>query len=130
MTEKVYNRALFVIQENQRTHDSAKKISNSKLKEFGELMYKSHYGLKNLYEVSCKELDFLVEFTSIHKQIIGSRMMGGGFGGCTINLIEENFVNDFVNLISKVYLDKFGIKLSAFTVNIDNGITIKNVNEF
>ncbi len=93
-------------------------------------MYESHYGLKNLYEVSCKELDFLVEFTSNYKEIIGSRMMGGGFGGCTINLIEENFVNDFIDLVSKAYLDKFGIKFNAFTVNIDNGITIKNINEF
>ena len=130
LPEKVYNRALFVIQENKRTHDSANKISNSKLKEFGELMYKSHYGLKNLYEVSCEELDFLVEFTSNYEEIIGSRMMGGGFGGCTINLIEKNFINHFVDLISKAYLDKFGIKLNAFTVNIDNGITIKDINEF
>ncbi len=130
LTKKVYNRALFVIQENKRTHDSANKISKSKLTEFGELMYESHYGLKNLYEVSCKELDFLVEFTSNYKEIIGSRMMGGGFGGCTINLIEENFVNNFIDLVSKAYLDKFGIKFNAFTVNIDNGITIKNINEF
>jgi len=130
LKEKVYNRALFVIQENQRTYDSANKISNSKLKEFGELMYKSHYGLKNLYQVSCKELDFLVEFTSKYEEIIGSRMMGGGFGGCTINLIKENFVDNFVDLVSQAYLDKFDIKLDAFTVNIDNGITIKNFNEF
>ena len=130
LKEKIYNRALFVIQENQRTHDSANKISNSKLKEFGELMYKSHYGLKNLYEVSCKELDFLVEFTSNHEEIIGSRMMGGGFGGCTINLIKENFVDNFVDLVSQAYLDKFHIKLNAITVNIDNGITIKNIYDF
>jgi len=130
LKEKVYNRALFVIQENQRTYDSANKISNSKLKEFGELMYKSHYGLKNLYQVSCKELDFLVEFTSKYEEIIGSRMMGGGFGGCTINLIKENFVDNFVDLVSQAYLDEFDIKLDAFTVNIDNGITIKNINEF
>ena len=130
LKEKVYNRALFVIQENQRTYDSANKISNSKLKEFGKLMYKSHYGLKNLYQVSCKELDFLVEFTSKYEEIIGSRMMGGGFGGCTINLIKENFVDNFVDLVSQAYLDEFDIKLDAFTVNIDNGITIKNINEF
>ena len=130
LKEKIYNRALFVIQENQRTYDSANKISNSKLKEFGKLMYKSHYGLKNLYEVSCKELDFLVEFTSNYEEIIGSRMMGGGFGGCTINLIKENFVDNFVDLVSQAYLDKFDIKLDAFTVNIDNGITIKNFNGF
>ena len=126
LKEKVFNRALFVVQENKRTLDSANKISESKLKDFGKLMYKSHFGLKNLYEVSCKELDFLVDFTIDYKEIIGSRMMGGGFGGCTINLIKEDFVEDFIKLVSKAYSNKFNIKLDAIHVNIDSGVTVKN----
>ena len=125
LKEKVFNRALFVIQENKRTLDSAENISKSKYKEFGQLMYKSHYGLKKQYEVSCEELDFLVDFTSSYDEIIGSRMMGGGFGGCTINLIEENLVNDFIKSVSKAYLKKFSIKLNAFQINIDDGVTVK-----
>ncbi len=125
LNEKVYNRALFVIQENKRTIESADKISQSKLKEFGKLMYKSHHGLKTLYEVSCEELDFLVEFTCSYNEVIGSRMMGGGFGGCTINLIEKSFVDNFIKTISIAYLKKFNIKLNAFQTNIDNGVTVK-----
>ena len=126
MNEKVYNRALFVIQENKRTIKSAKKISKLNIKEFGEFMYNSHFGLKNLYEVSCKELDFLVDFTMGYNEVIGSRMMGGGFGGCTINLIEENFINDFIKLISLAYLNKFNIELNVMHVNIGDGVLIKN----
>ena len=88
-------------------------------------MYKSHYGLKKQYEVSSEELDFLVDFTSSYDEIIGSRMMGGGFGGCTINLIEENLVSDFIKSVSKAYLKKFNIKLNAFQINIDDGVTVK-----
>ena len=86
---------------------------------------KSQPILKKLYEVSCDELDFLVDFTSSYDEIIGSRMMGGGFGGCTINLIEENLVNDFIKSVSKAYLKKFNIKLNAFQINIDDGVTVK-----
>ena len=129
LKEKIYKRALFVIQENKRTLDSANKISELKFKEFGELMYKSHFGLKNLYEVSCEELDFIVDFTLDYKKVIGSRMMGGGFGGCTINLIKENFLDDFIKLISHAYLKKFNIELNVIHVNIANGVTIKINNE-
>ena len=64
------------------------KGKTNNLIEFGKLMYQSHYGLKNNYEVSCKELDFLVKQTEMYDGILGARMMGGGFGGCTINLIK------------------------------------------
>ena len=82
--------------------------------------------MKNLYEVSCKELDLLVDFIMGYKEVIGSRMVGGGFGGCTINLIEENFINDFIKLISLAYLNKFNIELNVIHVNIGDGVLIKN----
>ena len=127
LSNKVFKRALFVIQENKRTINSSKKINESKIKDFGKLMYESHFGLKNLYEVSCKELDFLVDFTKDFEEVVGSRMMGGGFGGCTINLIKTNFVNDFIKLISKAYLNKFNLRLEAIPVKIEEGITIKKI---
>ena len=126
LKEKIYNRALFVIQENKRSLDSASKLNELKIKEFGEFMYDSHFGLKNLYDVSCKELDFLVDFTLEYKEVVGSRMMGGGFGGCTINLIKENFIDDFIKLISVAYLNKFNIELNVIRVKIGNGLSIKN----
>ena len=90
-------------------------------------MYKSHYGLKNLYEVSCEELDFLVEFTSNYKEIIGSRMMGGGFGGCTINLIHKRFIDEFIEEASKSYYEKFSINLTPIEINVCDGVKIKNL---
>ena len=81
---KIYNRALYVTQENQRTLKAVKYLKEKDLKSFGECLYKSHDGLQHLYEVSCKELDFLVDATKGLDYVIGSRMMGGGFGGCKI----------------------------------------------
>jgi galactokinase len=57
-------------------------------------------------------------------------MMGGGFGGCTINLIEENFVDDFIKTVSNAYLTKFNVRLNAFQTNIDNGLTVKKISKF
>ena len=85
-----FKRARFVISENTRTLNGAELLKKSNYHEFGKLMYDSHNGLKNLYEVSCVELDFIVDYTKKLNYVAGSRMMGGGFGGCTINLIGEH----------------------------------------
>ena len=106
---------------------ASKKLNEFKLIELGNLMYQSHEGLKDLYEVSCKELDFLVELTKPYNQIIGSRMMGGGFGGCTINLIHKKFKNEFIEKASKIYLKNFGIDLTEIEINICDGVKIKNL---
>tara|TARA_B110000263_G_scaffold217893_1_gene204225 strand:+ start:927 stop:2045 length:1119 start_codon:yes stop_codon:yes gene_type:complete len=119
---KEYNRALYVIQENERTFDSVKYIKKLNFKAFGSLMYDSHDGLKNLYDVSCKELDFMVDYSKKYEQVIGSRMMGGGFGGCTINLIHNEFIDYYVDLISREYYDKFSIHLSPIIVSISDGV--------
>ena len=92
------------------------------IKSYGELMYLSHEGLKNLYEVSCKELDFLVDETVEYNQILGSRMMGGGFGGCTINLIHTEFIDLFIEKISKKYLKKFSKPLSPAVTKLGKGL--------
>src|SRR5660397_291442 len=78
-------------------------LKSGELQAFGKLMYQSHYGLRDLYEVSCKELDFLVKFSEDKDFIYGSRMMGGGFGGCTINLIEEAHIADFTEEVTIAY---------------------------
>ena len=89
-------------------------------------MYKSHEGLKNLYEVSCKELDFLVDYSKKYNYVLGSRMMGGGFGGCTINLIKEDYIKSYIKIVSEKYLNKFKKKLTSIEVSIEDGIkTIK-----
>ena len=100
-------------------------LENNKLYELGNLMYESHFGLSKLYEVSCEELDFLVDLTRNHQKIIGSRMMGGGFGGCTINLIQDDFVEQFVDESCKAYYRKFRKEFTPILAELDNGITIK-----
>ena len=97
MDEVVFNRAQFVIQEHERVLNSVKKIKESKFKEFGMLMYESHYGLKELYQVSCQHLDFMVDISKNYEHVLGSRMMGGGFGGCTINLIHSDFIDSYID---------------------------------
>ena len=124
---KIYNRASFVINENQRTYDAAKKLNESKFYDLGGLMYKSHLGLKDLYEVSCDELDFLVDLTKSYDKILGARMMGGGFGGCTINLVEKSFKDEFIERAYKCYKDKFTIDLTPIEITISDGVKIKNL---
>lgn len=124
----VYNRAKFVICENLRTLKGAELLKQSNFQGFGKLMYNSHQGLKDLYDVSCPELDFIVNYTLKLKYVLGSRMMGGGFGGCTINLIEKNKINIFLKDISNIYLDNFNKKLTPINVSIADGLTYEKTN--
>ena len=124
LSGKVYQRALFVSRENARTLKAAELIQKGDIIGFGELMYQTHEGLSKNYEVSCKELDFLVDLSKQYPQVVGSRMMGGGFGGCTINLIEEGFVNEFMDIASKAYNTTFDINLTSILVATSNGVEI------
>lgn len=116
LNEKQYNRVSFVLSENERVLEGRDKLKEGNLQEFGKLMYQSHYGLRDLYEVSCKELDFLVKCTEEKDFIYGSRMMGGGFGGCTINLIEAGKIAEFGKEVSTAYQDQYGITPDLITV--------------
>lgn len=122
LSKKIFNRALYVTRENRRTLKAVSCLKRKDLKGFGECLYKSHFGLQNLYEVSCKELDFLVEATKELDFVLGSRMMGGGFGGCTINLLHQDKLNEFIDNISATYEEQFNIKLSSILVNIGDGV--------
>ena len=126
MTPVVLRRCLYVIRENQRVLDAAKALKHSDLTRFGELMYASHEGLQMDYEVSCPELDFLVEFSREHREVLGSRMMGGGFGGCTINLIRKDYVQEYIQEVSKAYKDAFDIDLDPIQVWPSQGASVKD----
>ena len=126
LSGKVYQRALFVSRENARTLKAAELIQSGDIKGFGKLMYQTHEGLSKNYEVSCPELDFLVDLSKDLPQVVGSRMMGGGFGGCTINLVEEGFVNEFMDLASKAYKEQFDINLTSILVATSNGVETIN----
>ena len=123
LPEKTYNRALYVIQENKRTLMAANALEDDLFDLFGKLVYQSHQGLSEMYEVSCAELDFMVDFSKKFEYVLGSRMMGGGFGGCTINIVHQDFVAEYIESIAKAYQEKFKIELSPIEVKISNGVS-------
>ena len=127
MPIKIFQRALYVSRENTRTLKAAELIQKGKILDFGTLMYQTHRGLSENYEVSCAELDFLVSLTKNIDQVAGSRMMGGGFGGCTINLVREDFVDTFLDLVKEKYKTEFNIELNSILVETSNGVEVKNI---
>ncbi len=122
----LYKRGTYIIEENQRVLLASEFLHNGNLLGFGELMYKSHRGLQHLYEVSCSELDFLVDFSEKYDQIIGARMMGGGFGGCTINLIHSDAIEDYVIKVRGAYKEQFNIELTSFITVPSHGTSIQS----
>lgn len=129
MPEKIFNRCKYVVEENNRLLKACDALKKKDLPTVGNLMYQTHEGLSKDYEVSCEELDFLVELTKNDDRIFGARMMGGGFGGCTINLIERNDVNDICNLFAEKYKRKFGIELKYYITSINKGTSFIKVYE-
>ena len=124
ISDEDYQKILYVIQENKRVKLAAKAIKEDNLIELGNMIYQSHNGLQNQYKVSCPELDFLVEQAKKEPDVIGARMMGGGFGGCTINLIKKSAVEKFVKNVSELYHKKFNIKCSPICVSLSKGTHI------
>ena len=117
----IANRCRHIVLENDRVQMATKALLHKDFKQLGQLMYRSHFSLQKDYEVSCPELDYLVQQTLDKDYILGSRMMGGGFGGCTISIIEKEWVAPFTDLIVKNYKNQFGIDLSPYAVSIEDG---------
>lgn len=124
VTPENYQKALYVIQENNRAIQASKAIEKSDLKTLGKLIYASHYGLQNQYKVSCEELDFLVDQAKLNGHVLGARMMGGGFGGCTINLIAKSETESFKYFIAEAYKNRFNKDCSIYSVELSNGTGI------
>jgi len=120
----IYQRCRFVLEENQRLLDGCSELKKGNLAGLGEKMFQSHQGLSRDYEVSCPELDFLVEFAKGKPGVLGARMMGGGFGGCTINLVEEKAIGSLIETAGKTYLKETGRKLSAHVARIGKGTEV------
>ena len=121
MKHIIYNRCSYVVEENHRVVEATKALLNKDIKRVGELMYKTHEGLSEKYKVSCAELDFLVEQTKDLNYVAGARMMGGGFGGCTINLVKRNSIREFKMIMLNNYKIKFGIEAEAYDIEITDG---------
>ena len=121
---KTIDRANFVISEIKRVGDASILLTANDIKGFGNLMYQTHDGLSKLYEVSCEELDFLKDLAFESGLVTGSRMMGGGFGGCTINLIKKEHTESFIQKAESAYLTKFQKALKTYVVAITDGTSL------
>ena len=122
--ETVFKRVHYVVKEINRVIKACEALDKGNIEELGQLLFETHHGLSQEYEVSCAELDMLVDTAKADNAIIGSRLMGGGFGGCTINLIKKGHENEVKSKFSNLYLDTFGIELKFYDVKISNGTTL------
>jgi len=121
MGEQVYMRCEYVIEENERVLATCKALSDDNLEAVGALMYQSHQGLQHKYQVSCAELDCLVDAAKSAQGVLGSRMMGGGFGGCTISLVKESAVEAFKKSLTDAFGQQFNRQPIFYDVTIGNG---------
>ncbi|HUH26925.1 galactokinase [Gelidibacter sp.] len=121
LSEADYQKALYVIEENNRVKKFAEAIEKDDLGTLGNLLFQSHDGLSTQYKVSCTELDFLVTKAQGSSDVIGARMMGGGFGGCTINLVRKSGTEAFKNEVSKQFKEEFGRECSIYDVKLSEG---------
>lgn len=124
LSGKQYLRAYHVITENARVMQMMQELARGNEEQIGSLMFASHYSLRDAYEVSCPELDFLVVQAENHPGVLGARMMGGGFGGCTINLVQVDQIADFISKTTEAYLESYGIQLTPITVKLADGAGI------
>ena len=120
ISEEDYNRAEYVIGEKQRVLDVCDALGRGDYETVGERMYQTHEGMSKLYEVSCEELDYLNDIAR-ECGVTGSRIMGGGFGGCTINLVKDNLYDPFVAVVTKKFAEKYGHEPKIYPVIISDG---------
>jgi galactokinase len=121
LPEPLLRRCRHVIEENERTLKAAEALAAGNVIEMGKLMSASHHSLKVDYEVSCGELDLLVELAEVQPGVLGARMTGGGFGGCTVNLVERCRIDSFCENVTRDYQAQTGILPNIFTAEAADG---------
>ncbi|MCE2788781.1 MAG: galactokinase [Saprospiraceae bacterium] len=122
LDKTLYNRVAFVIEENQRVLQAVEALTSQNFDLLGQLLNQSHKGLSDLYNVSCQELDWLAELAENHPGFLGGRMMGGGFGGCTINILHQPLSQEETELITRDYIREFGFAPTFIPIVPENGI--------
>ena len=127
VNENVYHRCKFIVEEIKRLQEACLNLEQNDMVAFGKKMYETHDGLSKLYQVSCEELDFLAEFAKGNPHVLGARMMGGGFGGCTINLVEESAVESFISEAARAFQNEFNTNLKSYIVSIGNGTSVISI---
>jgi galactokinase len=127
VSAKVYARCRHVITENDRVQSAVRALESDDVSALAQLMRESHHSLRDDYEVSCKELDLMVEIAATQPGVIGERMTGGGFGGCTINLVESAAVGAFRQNVAAEYLVQTGLKPEIYVTSASSGVQQVNI---
>ncbi len=122
--ELIYKRCKFVVEEIERLNDACNNLQKGNLQALGKKMFATHEGLSKDYEVSCKELDYLVDTVKQNPDVLGARMMGGGFGGCTINIVKEEKIDELTQTIAPAYKTAMGKELSFYIVQTSDGTSV------
>jgi galactokinase len=122
LSDVIYRRSRHVITENDRVCAAATALEKDDLVAFGQLMNGSHRSLRDDYEVSCKELDLMVELAQQVRGVYGARMTGGGFGGCTVNLVEAENVDEFKEAVATGYKQATGLAPDIYVCSASKGV--------
>jgi galactokinase len=125
----IYQRCRYVVEENHRLLQACRDLRNGDIRSLGKKMFETHEGLSKQYEVSCPELDFLVEAVKGNADVVGARMMGGGFGGCTINIVKEEVLETLVDTLRPAYEKSTGLSLSEYIVSVEDGTALMRKRE-
>lgn len=123
----VAKRAEHVVMECDRVNRAVNALKTGDLAELGRLLNESHYSLRDLYEVTGKELDTLSALARKERDCLGSRMIGAGFGGCTISIVKKSAVEGFIRRVGKAYQDAIGYRASFYETSIEDGITVQKL---
>ncbi len=121
LDEVVFRRCKYVVEENERVQEFASAISSGELEKAGEILKRAQLAMATEYEITCPEIDFMADFANNHEAILGARMMGGGFGGCTINLIKAGEEAEFIEEISEAYKKEYNLDITPIEIEIANG---------
>lgn len=122
--EVIYKRCKYVVDENNRLLQACADLKKGDIAALGKKMFETHKGLSGDYEVSCRELDFLVDYVKDNDAVLGARMMGGGFGGCTINIIKEDAIQHLIDDLVIAYKAATGIHLSYYIATVGDGTSV------
>lgn len=126
LPDNIHRHARYVVEEIARVNEGIKLLESGKTAEFGKLMYTTHDSLRDLYEVSCPQLDLLVDLARESDACFGARLTGAGFGGCTINLVKKDRTDEFIDYLGSHYLKETGLQPSIFRVIPSRGASLKN----
>lgn len=123
-SELIDKRSRFIVQEIERLQQGCEDLKKGNINALGKKMFATHEGLSKMYDVSCVELDFLVNFVKDNDAVVGARMMGGGFGGCTINLVKENEIEQLIAAITPAYESAMNLPLTYYIAGIEEGTSV------